>query len=292
MTENQNPMPKPELKNVPPPQDVGGGGDGAFFAPALRTDAEQFPVLKAFQTYIEEERERARRRVVIVSASAIAAIVVIVVVFLVIGSIVVGNLMSRNDQLLAAVISSAAQGTAQTVQTPVQEPAASTEPSPEVAALNAKIAELEKSNSALSKQMEGLQSLPDQLAGRMDAAFSNAMTLAAGNAGRPADDPAPAAVPTVRVSQTKKPEASAATEVAEPTATGEAAVDAAEVAQGSIGGAAPAVAPVTAPEPGVEVVKVPPMANATPMIEGYRGESVMLTTDSGVRIPWRIAVEK
>ena len=139
MTENQNPMPKPELKNVPPPQDLGGGGDGAFFAPALRTDAEQFPVLKAFQTYIEEERERARRRVVIVSASAIAAIVVIVVVFLVIGSIVVGNLMSRNDQLLAAVISSAAPGAAQAVQTPAQKPAASAKPSPEVAALNAKI---------------------------------------------------------------------------------------------------------------------------------------------------------
>ncbi len=288
MTENQNPMPKPELKNVPPPQDLGGGGDGAFFAPALRTDAEQFPVLKAFQTYIEEERERARRRVVIVSASAIAAIVVIVVVFLVIGSIVVGNLMSRNDQLLAAVISSAAPGAAQTVQTPAQESAVSAEPSPEVAALNAKIAELEKSNSALSKQMEGLQSLPDQLAGRMDAVFSNAMTLAAGNAGRPADDPAPAAVPTVRVSQTKKPEAPAAP-LPESAAT---TAEVTEVVQDPTEAAATPVAPVSAPEPVVEVVKVKTVANAKPMIDGYRGENVMLTTDSGVRIPWRIAVEK
>lgn len=278
MSEPQNPMPKPELKNVPPPQSADGGGmpqdASAFFAPALRTDAEQFPVLKAFQSYLEEERERARRRVVIVSASAIAAIVVIVIVFLVIGSIVVGNLMSRNDQLLAAVISSAAPGAAVAIA-PVT-PAEKGKPTAEESALNEKIAQLEKANSALTRQMEGLQTLPDVLAGRMDAVVSNAMALAAA---KPAT-PVPAAQPTVRVSTPPAAPAPGPVEVAEvKPLPGETA-------------APPPPAPVAEVTPKVEVIQVKPRADAKPMVEGFRSESIVLSTDAGIRIPWRIAVEQ
>ena len=164
---------------------------------------------------------------------------------------------------------------------------ASTEPAPEVAALNEKIAKLEEANSALTRQMEGLQTLPDVLGTRMDAVVSNAMALAA--AGKPAEPP-PAAAPVSAPVPTAKPTVRVS---APPAAPAAGAVEVAEIQPlpGETAEPAPS-APVAESKPKVEVIQVKPRANATPMVEGFRGEGIVLTTDAGVRIPWRIAVEK
>lgn len=300
MSDPLDSMPRPELKNMPPPKDgetgappSGAGmsdfGPGAFFAPALRSDSEQFPVLKAFQTYLEEERERARRRVVAVSVAAIAAIVLIVAAFLVI----LMNQMNRNDQLFAALLSNS--GRPSDVASTSVSPSRSAAPDPQVVALNEKIARLEKANSSLAQQMEGLQTLPEALADRMGSALSNALATASAKAEaeaksqaqKPVSATAPsapvAAKPTVRVSKPKKSSLAKG-----PT---EGPIEVAEVKP--LPSEPPAKpAPAVPPPPKTETLKVAPVANAKPMVDGYRGESIVLTTDAGVKIPWRIAVEK
>ena len=321
MTTPPDPIPQPELKSTPPPKDEHpdipphpgrGMGDDLFYAPALRNDGEEFPVLKAFQSYLEEERERARRRVVTVSVAALVAVVLIVVAFLVI----VTNLMRRNDQLFAAVLTQATNPANVVVAPPAapSQPAAP-EPKPESAEeakLREKLEHLERANAALSDRLDGLQALPDALAERMAVAMSNAVASAvAVETSSPAAIPAPppAAVPppppaeaptaqpkpTVRVSRPRpaskpappKAQADAPTEgAAQPISAEEPTV----VADGR--GAEPQDwKPDPAPDNDVKTIEVKRRPDAKPMVDGFHSATVRLSTDSGVRIPWRIAEE-
>lgn len=58
---------------------------------------ESFPVLKAFQDFIDQERERARRRVVTLSVCFISAIVVLVLLFGIIFAMFFGHMMRSNE---------------------------------------------------------------------------------------------------------------------------------------------------------------------------------------------------
>lgn len=284
-------MPRPELKTPsaePAPMPEMGGG---MLSPAVMGDAEQFPVLQAFQKYIEEERERARRRVVIVSASAIVAIVLIVAVFLVVGAIVVGNLMRRNDQLVDAVLANSGRGAAPVVvQTVPQAVGPTAEAQEEAQKQEAKLAALEKANQYLVEQMKGLQSLPESIASQMSAAVSDAVAKAEAKwneAGKKETPEVPqkresGAVGAAATSERQKPMV-AEMPVAESAA--EAPVDVAEAPKE----AAPQKEVAEAP---VQELKVVPSSKAKPMMDGYRSESIVLKTDAGVKIPWRIAVEK
>ena len=167
----------PQAPSVPPtpPREDGEagtapdfGGSAGFFAPALRSDPEEFPVLKAFQAYVEEERERARRRVVVVSAVSIAAITVLVSLFLV----ALGFMMHRNDQLndrlldIVASRSGAPMPVSPVAEAPAAPAASASAPVEDdrAAELQAKLAALEEANAAMVRRMEALQSLPDALA--------------------------------------------------------------------------------------------------------------------------------
>lgn len=286
-------IPKAELKSAPPMPENNRESPhlmpemgGALLTPALsNADMEQFPVLKAFQTYLEEERERARRRVVIVSASAILAIVVIVAIFLVVGSIVVGGLMKRNDQLLAAMISNATSAPPVVVQAaPQAAPAPSLDED--------KLAGLEKANAALAQQVQDLQKLPNTLAEQMSAVIASA--LAQSEAEREARE-----AQAQKGAPEKAPDAEKAPVLVAPQTAP--AVEATPVAPSVVAQESPAVEDVAKPnaEPApvvpvvkVQELKIKPTENAKPMMNGYRGEQLVLETDAGVKIPWRIVVEE
>ena len=265
---------------------AGDFGAGPFFAPALRGEAEQFPVLKAFQAYVEQERERARRRVVVVSASAIAAITVIVALFLA----ALGILMTRTDQLNEKLLSVVMGRPVVPTPVPVAAPAptpAETPESPAEAELREKLSALEQANEAVLRQMEQLRALPDSLSSTMEGLLSNAVERVAAQPA-PAPEPAPAPPPAVAAPASAPHPAAAAAPAPAPSAP-PAAPAPAQVA--SAPAPRPTPAPVAAaPEPAPAAIRVVPVENAQPAIPGYRSKQIILTTESGVKIPWRIAV--
>ena len=264
--------------SAPPPEDGDAGGapdfgPGAFFAPALRGDSEQFPVLKAFQAYVEEERERARRRVVVVSASAIAAITILVALFLV----ALGFLMRRNDQLndrLLDIVTTRPATPAVSVAAPAT-PAPHTQ-TPEEAAreaeLQTKLAALEQANAAMVKRMEELQSLPDMLAASVGGLISNAVEQALPPSAPPPHASTPAPMPEAPTPAVSVADASATSPLPQ------------KAASDAMPPPPPAAPPV------VDSIRVKPIAAANPGIPGYGTEQILLQTDKGVVIPWRIAV--
>ena len=271
-----------------PPRDDGDAGaapdfgPGAFFAPALRGDSEQFPVLKAFQAYVEEERERARRRVVVVSAFSIAAITVLVALFLV----ALGFMMRRNDQLndrLLDIVASrsvapvAPAPVAEASAPPVAQAPAASAQDDGASELQAKLAALEEANAAMVRRMEELQALPDSLAASLGGMISNAVEHALPVVATPvAAPPVPgAAGPSPAPAATPRPPAPAEQ-------------PAAQTAAADPSGASSATAQVPPSE--TTAIQVKPIAQARPTIPGYRTEHILLKTDAGVTIPWRIAV--
>ncbi|MBR1836347.1 MAG: hypothetical protein IJ783_03585, partial [Kiritimatiellae bacterium] len=95
-------------------KDPAGGADREnLFAVALARNDDSFPVLKAFQGFLDRERERARRRVVTLSICFIAAMFAMAVAFGAIFAVFFSHMMSQNEQqqsrLLDLVAESARQ---------------------------------------------------------------------------------------------------------------------------------------------------------------------------------------
>ena len=67
------------------------------FALAFPKGDESFPVLKAFQEFLDAERERARRRQMTLTICFMSAIVLLVVLFCVIGAVLFSGMMRRSD---------------------------------------------------------------------------------------------------------------------------------------------------------------------------------------------------
>jgi hypothetical protein len=71
----------------------------SIHAAALHANADSFPVLKAFQDYLEAERQRARRRVTLLSAFFIALMVVVVAGFVGAGTLVFRYMARQQEQM-------------------------------------------------------------------------------------------------------------------------------------------------------------------------------------------------
>lgn len=171
------------MNEIPPKQTVSGTPASAFglssepqFAPvpeagepgalvsihaaALHANADSFPVLKAFQDYLEAERQRARRRVTLLSGFFIALMVVVVAGFLT-GGILLFSYMSKQQ---AALMSVAFPHAVAAAVTPAATPAAAPAPTvrdPELeklqqslAAMQAEYARIQESVTALRAPAE------------------------------------------------------------------------------------------------------------------------------------------
>ena len=110
--------------NIPPKQTVTGSSgtpNPAFEQPyagipeqpgalvsihnaALHATPDSFPVLKAFQDYLEAERQRARRRLLLLSAFFAVLLIVVMVGLIAIGVSIYGDLSAKNDKLFSVLI--------------------------------------------------------------------------------------------------------------------------------------------------------------------------------------------
>lgn len=68
-----------------------------IFALSVPKGEESFPVLKAFQEFLDAERERARRRQMTLAISFMAALVVLVVLFCGVGAVLFSGMVKRSD---------------------------------------------------------------------------------------------------------------------------------------------------------------------------------------------------
>ena len=97
------------MSDIPPKQSPGaqpydsaepGSGLVAMYNAASHANAESFPVLKAFQDYIEAERTQARKRVMQLSIFFAVLMVVVVGGFLMAGTVFLRNANTTQDKLL------------------------------------------------------------------------------------------------------------------------------------------------------------------------------------------------
>jgi hypothetical protein len=83
---------EPRLGGLPPP------GSLIMHDPSLHGDANAFPVLKAFQDYLETERQQARKRLVTLTAFFVSLMTLVVAGFIMAFIFLLGNQSKREDQ--------------------------------------------------------------------------------------------------------------------------------------------------------------------------------------------------
>ncbi len=71
---------------------------------ALHANPDSFPVLKAFQDYLETERQRARQRLILLSAFFAVLLIVVMVGLISIGVSIYGDISAKNDKLFSVLI--------------------------------------------------------------------------------------------------------------------------------------------------------------------------------------------
>jgi hypothetical protein len=87
---------------LPPADPVSGGlpQHGLVIHDPSHGDANSFPVLKAFQDYLEMERQQARKRLVTLTVFFVALMTLVVAGFIVAFVFLFGNMSKREDRLL------------------------------------------------------------------------------------------------------------------------------------------------------------------------------------------------
>lgn len=111
----------------PPPPPQGMSASAALVTmhdAASQSGGDAFRVLKAFQDYLESERQRARRRMTILGCVFAAVIVVVVGAFMAIWFATMRNMQATNAQLLQAALSSRERETRQPAVAPQPQPSA------------------------------------------------------------------------------------------------------------------------------------------------------------------------
>lgn len=139
-----------------------GGGMVAMYNAASHANAEAFPVLKAFQDYLEAERTQARKRVVQLSVFFAVLMCVVVTGFLSAGIFMLRNMSSMQNKLLDVAL---ANKTAPAVApTPAPAQASVVQASP---ALEESMKQMSRATtelqSNLSKKLDGVNEIATQV---------------------------------------------------------------------------------------------------------------------------------
>lgn len=240
-----------------------------IFALSVSKGDESFPVLKAFQDFLDAERERARRRQMVLALSFMAALVVVVVLFCGIGAVLFSGMVTRSDskqdKLLEMLLSQRA---------PVQQPVVVAAPVEKV-----------ESDPVMIEMMAVLKQLRAETAElKAAAAAAEAEKVSA-----PLVAEVPDVKPTAPVKKTgifsspkRQPESVPAPVPAEP-----AAEDTVEVPPTTSAGVTPPVAASNAdPNAPVQVKVVPSRTMRLP--EGHVASELSVVTEGNVKFPWRI----
>lgn len=253
-----------------------------FFALSVPKSDESFPMLKAFQEFLDAERERARRRQMILATSFMAALVVVVVLFCGIGAVLFSGMVTRGDakqdKLLEMLLSQRAEAQPSAV---VAAPAPRVEPDPVIKELmavlqqlRAETAELKAAAAAAEAEKSIAASAPEVPEVKPEAPAKKTGVFSSPKR-RTESVPAPTPTEIEPVSGTSdegSPSTSdtvAASPVAAPPVI-----------------APPAAAPKSDPNAPVLVKVVPSRAMQLP--EGYEANEMSVVTEGNVKFPWRI----
>lgn len=254
---------------------------------------EAFPVLKAFQEYLESERQRASRRVIVLSAIFAAVIVFVLGAFVMIYL----KAQDRQDSLLQAVI---AQSLRQRDEAPAQivvsQPAQPAQPSvQEISALisdaiakdrQSQSAVLEKTLAAYSSAIESAKAESEALKAELAKAKEAAAKPApAAQAAPKTAKPAPkAAAPAAQNKTQPSAQAKPAPKVAAQTAQNKTQT-AASAAAAQAKTAAPAPTPAAPAPAALEIPKYP----APPPPAGFSSGSMPIKAGKEAKpVSWRI----
>jgi hypothetical protein len=270
------------------------------FALAFPKGDESFPVLKAFQEFLDAERERARRRQMTLTICFMSAIVVLVVLFCVVGAILFSGMMRRSDAQQAQMLDILMQRMpAPIAQAPAVPPAPAPAPAPQpdqqVAELLDVIKSLQSQNaemmSALQERIREPAPEPKAAApAEPSAAETAAKARKTGIYSSPRRKPEPAPAqpePTEEVSAEVIPEPEAAAEAPEtPDAEAPAAPADQEpempVAESEPEGEDESDAPAGPVK--VKIVHTRDMHAPA----GYSPEQIMIVSSGNVKFPWRV----
>ena len=85
-----------------------------------KAHGESFPVLKAFQNYLDQERERARRRTMVLVLSFLGVVVALIIAFVVLFVSFFNVVLQNNEQQQVRMLSLVTGERTATVVQPVQ----------------------------------------------------------------------------------------------------------------------------------------------------------------------------
>lgn len=260
---------------------MGEGFDNMFALSLQKSNEESFPVLKAFQEFLESERERARRRQLTLTLAFMGVIVALVVVFCVIGIVMFNGLVNQNAQQQGKMLELLMQRSQSAPEVRVVEAA----PPPAAAA----------PDPVLEGLMETLKELRSEIASRREADEKRAEAIAQANAAA-AEEAAKARESEADAKRTGifskiKPREElrrqAAPERPEPAPEAAPAnVPAAPVAAPA---ASDSRAPAGVPDGRPARIQVKPVREMR-VPEGYKTDSMSIVTEGRQRVPWRIVM--
>ncbi|MGI5868523.1 MAG: hypothetical protein ACOX9C_03635 [Kiritimatiellia bacterium] len=272
----------------------------SVFALAFPKGDDSFPMLKAFQEFLDAERERARRRQLTLTIWFLSAIVVLVVLFCVIGAILFSGMIRRNDTQQTLMLDFLMQR----MPAPVAEAPATVQPQPVAAQPDPQVSELLEVIKKLQAQnVEMMAALQERIREPEPEAKSAVAPAAApeeppvdafmerarrtGIYSSPRRKPAPPPEPEPakpepatekKTDEAVAPVESAATSKATDTA------DAAEVAEAESQTEAAEIPDAAAGPVKVKIVRTRDMQAP----EGYTPEQISIVSSGNVKFPWRV----
>ena len=256
----------PPLAHDDQPPDIDATGAlVSLHQAATQSGPDSFPVLKAFQEYLESERQRARRRVALVTSLFAGIVVVLTAVFLAAGVLLFNYMKEREERLWHRLEAQ----TAAPANLPAVEPAP-----PATASVK-----LEQELNRLSEALAALT--PERAAAR------GTPSTAAAAITPPTPPPVGPAVPPPPVAPAPPVPVAAVTVAAAPPAPVPAAAPPAPV---------PAAATSPSPAPAAAVhrpaaLEIPPGVTAPAPPAGFAESGIYLRPGGrGAPIPWRVFV--
>jgi len=272
-------------KHTPDDMPPSGGNLVSVYQAASGANSESFPVLKAFQDYIEAERAQARKRVV--SLSIFFAVIICVVVggFLATGIYLLRDRAQLQDKLFDLAF--APRTPAETPQPVYVTPPA---PAPQAGLDGETVKELSKEviaavQAGIGKQIDGVSEISQQVHEKVSAQETEMEKLRqALSEMKEQNEQLKGDVETMLADAAQPPPQP---EVAPAVAPAAEATAVAEVAT------APAPAPVAAP-PAAPVLKEPPVTpdgvKPPDAPKGMMATTLPLNSKSNATIPWRVII--
>jgi hypothetical protein len=271
-----------------------GGGLVAMYNAASHANAESFPVLKAFQDYLEAERAQARKRVMQLSVFFAVLMGVVVTGFIFAGIFMVRNMASVQNKLLDVALAQ------KTPPPAAPAPAVQAAPAPEDTARQLSRAITTELQASLDKQLDGVSAIATKVNEKVASQDSELEKLRT-TLQQMQEQSAKLKDELVTMKEeSKKPVAPAAPAPAVPAPA---------VAPPVVVAAAPTPKPETrtlTPEPSVEPAKpfsdprfppavkeppvTPPDITAPPAPRGMMATAIPLKTKNVGTIPWRVLI--